>query len=205
VLWLLCALALAHPLSRDRYSLRTAVRVEADRTDVLVVLEIPFDVVMKDVRAGLDAAGVSAEGGAPAREVLDRYNQSVWRRLADGLLLLVDGQPVAGSWVPSSNRYNGKGAVTEGFFVYIVEHRPAAPLALGPEPSITVVNTAWPDAPMAYSAYVAAGPGWTVASSSAARLLPERPYDLNDASFWVDDAALRLLTARFRRAPAGPP
>lgn len=200
MLWLMCALALAHPLSRDRYSLRTAVRVEAERVDVLVVLEIPFDTVMSEVRGGLDAAGVAPDAGLPAREVLDRYNSSVWRRMGEGLLVLADGAPVAGTWVPSSNRYNGKGAVTEGFFVYIVEYRPEVPLRLGPTAELTVINTAWPEAPMAYSAYVAAGSGWTLTASSTQGLLPARTYDLNDPAFWVEDPALRLLTARFARS-----
>ncbi|HMU81023.1 MAG TPA: hypothetical protein PKC57_12250, partial [Microthrixaceae bacterium] len=185
--WLLVTLALAHPLSRDRYSLRAAIRVEQDRADVVVVLEVPFDRVMQDLRGGLDAAGVRPEASAPAREVLDRYNAAMWRQMADHLLLLVDGRPVAATWRPSDSRYNGKGAVTEGFFVYIVELAPDAPLQLGRQATLTLVDTGWPDAPMAYSAYVGAGKGWTVTDSSARGVMPDRPYDLNDPSFWVTD------------------
>lgn len=200
-LLLVSVVADAHPLSRDRYSLRTALRLDADKLDALVVLEIPFDKVMAELKTGLDAAGTTAQSGAPAREVLDAYTAGVWKELGEGLILLADGRPVPGTWAPADSRYNGKGAVTEGFFIYIVEFKPTAPWAFGPGVSLQVLDANWPSAPMAYSAYVEAGKGWKVAYSSAARSLPDKPYDLNDPAFWVDDPAMRVLSVRFERAP----
>lgn len=198
---LLAALAVAdaHPLARDRYSLRAALRLDGDRVDALVVLEIPFDVVVKSLGGELQASGVDP-ASASAREARDAWTASVWKRLADGLVLTVDGVVPAGAWAPSDNRYNGKGVASEGFFLYVVEFRPAGPITLDGDVTLDLVNTGWTDAPMSYSAVVMPGKGWTVTEHSLSGVLPDRPYDLNDPAFWVDDPGLRALRARFVKA-----
>lgn len=186
------AVALAHPAARDRYSLRAALRLDGDRLDALVVLEIPYDTVVKEVAA-------QAEG--TAFEARDAHTRGVWDALGAALVLTVDDRPVPGAWRPSDSRYNGKGSPTEGFFLYVVQFEPAAPVVLGDAVSVRVTNTGWLAEPMTYSAMVMPGAGWTVVRSSLEGLLPDRAYDLNDPAFWIDDARLRDVSVTFGRRP----
>jgi hypothetical protein len=203
--WLAMELAVAHPMSRDRYSLRAALRMDGDRLSALVVLEVPFDVVMASLKADVDATDIARVGpdGLPAaedaRRLLDTHNATIWRQLGEGLILVANGAPVPGAWGPSDSRFNGKGSVTEGFFMYVIEFRAAEGWSAPADLDLTLYDAAWPDVPMSYSAYVEAGRGWAVRSNSAAAALPARPYDLNDPAFWVDDPALRVLRVRFQR------
>lgn len=191
----------AHPLSRDQWSLRSAVQLADQKLDVVVVLEVPFAVVAKDLKPMLDAARQAPNAAQAAEQVITDYAKKHWDALGKACTLTVDGKKVAGAWRASSNRLNGKGAVEGGFFLYIVEFAPSAPLVLDGDVTIVVDDKAYLDAPMVYSAFVHAGAGWKVASNSAAKLLPARPYDLNAPDFWVSDPALRRLEARFVKAP----
>lgn len=193
--------ALAHPMTRDAWSLRTAVQLAGETLDVVVVLEVPFDVVTSDLKADLDAARTSADASKAAQAVLDRYTQKHFDTMAAGLSLTIDGKKVAGAWKPRKNRLNGKGAVTGGFFMYIVEFVPAAPPAFGREVRVVVHNGGYTEPKMVYSAMVVSGVGWTVAEDSSKSLLPDKPYDLNGPEFWVSDAALRKVSARYTRTP----
>ncbi|MCB9679928.1 MAG: hypothetical protein H6733_00525 [Alphaproteobacteria bacterium] len=193
--------AAAHPMSRDKWSLRTAVQIADGKLDAIVVLEVPFDVVTKDLKADMDAARAAPDASKAAQQVLDAYTKAHWDRLGKGLTLQIDGKKVAGSWKPRDNRLNGKGAVTGGFFMYIVEFVPDAPLTLGTPVTITIDDAGYADVDMVYSAMVVAGDGWTVEDNSAAKLLPATPYDINNPAFWVADPALRHLAARFARTP----
>ena len=205
--WLVCGALLlgvlggpaeAHPMSRDKYSLRTAVRLSTSQLDAVVVLEVPMDVVTSALRARIDAATAAS---TEARAVVDAYSAAQWQAMAAGLSLTIDGQAVPGRWLPREDRFNGKGAVSEGFFMYIVEFRPDGPLRLDGDVTVRVVNKGFTEVPMVYSAWVLAGDGWTLASSSAQRALPGRAYDLNDPAFWVEDPSLRTVEARFVAAP----
>lgn len=192
----------AHPMSRDQWSLRTAVQLVADKLDAVVVLEVPFDVVAKALKPGLDAARSQGQAAPTAADaVIQGYAKQHFDTLAKHLTLTVDGRSVPGAWRPSANRLNGKGAVEGGFFLYIVEFVPSGPLPLDADVTLVVDDRAYLDAPMVYSAMVVAGTGWKVVSSSAAKLLPARPYDLNAPDFWVADPALRRVEARFQRTP----
>lgn len=198
----IAGVAEAHPMSRDQWSLRTAVQLVADKLDAVVVLEVPFDVVAKALKPGLDAARAQGQAApAAADAVIQGYAKQHFDTLARHLTLTVDGKPVPGTWRPSANRLNGKGAVEGGFFLYIVEFAPAGTPKLDDDVTLVVDDKAYPDAPMVYSAMVVAGTGWKVVSNSAAKLLPTRPYDLNAPDFWVSDPSLRRVEARFQRTP----
>lgn len=198
---LLPALAAAHPLSKDTWSLRSAVQAQADALDVVVVLEVPFAVVTKDLRERMDAVRASGEGSKGAQAVLDAYAKEHWARMAKGLKLTVDGKAVEGSWRPRDNRYNGKGAVDGGFFMYIVEFVPTSGWSLDGDVTVVVENAAYPDEDMVYSGLVLSSPPWTVTRDSSKDVLPDRPYDLRSPDFWLPDASLRKLVARFVKAP----
>lgn len=197
LLWSLAASA--HPLSRDKYSLRTQVRVELGKVEAVVVLEVPFDVVMQELRGELEIA--QEKGREAARAVLDAYAQRQFRQLGDGLSVTVDGKRIEGRWRAKSSPYNGKGAVTEGFFMYIVEFVPSGSVALDDDVTLVVANTSYADKPMAYSAWAVEGQDWAVAESSAHKSLPTRSYDPTSPDFWVEDPALRTLTVRVTRKP----
>jgi hypothetical protein len=192
-------LAWAHPLSRDKYSLRTQLRVASDQVEIVVLLEVPFDVVMGELKDDLEAARSTAQRHA-ARQVLDAYARKQFSALAAGLSVSIDDTPLKGTWRPKSSPYNGKGAVTEGFFLYMVEFVPDGPAPLDDDVTVVVTNAAYADRPMVYSAWAIDGTGWTVASHSAQPLLPDKAYDPTDAAFWIEDDALRTFTVRAVRA-----
>lgn len=196
--------ASAHPMSREDWSLRTAVQVDADRLDVVVVLEVPFDVVSKELGADMTAARDAADPAASAQKVLDAYTRGHWDRLAAGLKLWVNGEPVSGHWAPKNSRLNGKGAVSAGFFMYIVEFVPDAPWVLGDEVDVMVGNVAYAHAPMVYSAMVVTGTPWQVAWDTARLSLPSGAYNVDDPRFWVRDVRLRALRAHVVRVAPTP-
>lgn len=192
----------AHPMSRDKYSLRTALRLQdtggAPELEAVVVLEVPFQVVMGALEEELKAARASDEGRAAAKRVLDGHSEDVWAKMASQLTITVDGKPLEGSWGPQDSRFNGKGAVTEGFFIYIVEFTPTD-LTLDEDVTVQVTNRGWTDVPMVYSAMVLDGPPWTAVDHSLEGVLPDKPYDLNDPAFWLEDESLRMVTVRYTR------
>lgn len=199
---LLCAgEAHAHPMSRVDYSMRAAVQLDGDHLEAVVVMEVPFDVVAADLRAGMEAARTAAEPTAQAQQVLDAYSHKVWDQLGQGLRVRVNGQVVPGTWGPKDNRLNGKGAVTGGFFLYMVEFRPAAPLVLGKSVDVVIENWGMADKPMVYSAMVVPGRGWTVTMDSSRIALPNAPYNVDDPRFWTRNLSLRRLEARFAATP----
>jgi hypothetical protein len=198
---LTASVASAHPMSRVDYSMRTAIQLDGDRLEAVVVMEVPFDVVAADLRAGMEAARSANDPSHQAQQVLDAYSHKVWDQLGQGLRVRVNGQVVPGSWGPKENRLNGKGAVTGGFFLYMVEFKPAAPLQLGPGVDVVVENWGMADKPMVYSAMVVAGRGWTVTMDSSRVALPNAPYNVDDPRFWTRNLSLRRLEARFVAAP----
>lgn len=191
----------AHPLSKDKYSFRTALRLDGAELDAVVVLEVPFDVVRVDVAEAMKAAKTSDDPAGAAEAVLDGYRDAQFAAIADGLRLTVDGEAVPGRWVPRDNRLNGKASVAGGFFMYIVEFQPKGALELDDDVTVRVDNQGYPEAPMVYSAMVLSGEGWSLASQEP-DVLPDGPYDLNDPRFWVEDPRLRKVGARWTRAKA---
>ncbi len=196
---LIASLALAHPMSRDKYSLRTAVRADRERLEAVVVLEVPFDVVMADIKSQLEAAREQPGGRKVAQDVVDAYAQKQFATMAAGLSLTVDGAAVPGRFQAKQSPYNGKGAVSEGFFVYIVEFRAAGEVPLDDDITVVVSNAAYAEAQMVYSAWAFPSSDYEVVSHSASSKLPARAYDPVDSAFWVDDAALRTFEARLKK------
>lgn len=198
---LTASVAVAHPMSRVDYSMRAAVQVDGDHLEAVVVMEVPFDVVAADLRAGMEAAREANDPSHQAQQVLDAYSHRVWDTMGQGLRVRVDGQVVPGSWGPKDNRLNGKGAVTGGFFLYMVEFRPAAPLRLDGDVDVVIENWGYADKPMVYSAMVVAGGGWKVTMDSSRVALPNAPYNVDDPRFWTRNLSLRRLEARFVTTP----
>ncbi len=198
---LTASVASAHPMSRVDYSMRAAIQFDGDHLEAVVVMEVPFDVVAADLRAGMEAARSATEPSHQAQQVLDAYSHKVWDQMGQGLRVRVDGQVVPGTWGPKDNRLNGKGAVTGGFFLYMVEFKPSAPLKLDQDVDVVIENWGLADKPMVYSAMVVAGRGWKVTMDSSRVALPNAPYNVDDPRFWTRDLSLRRLEARFVSTP----
>jgi len=184
--------ASAHPLSRDQWSLRTAVRVARDDVQVIAVLEVPFDVVGKAIRARREAAP-----DTPVDQLLSAYGRTALQTLASQATLTIDGQAVQGRFVAKDHPLNGRGSASGGFFTWFVEFRPEGAWPLDGDVTVGVAHGGYTDVDIVYSTLADAGPGWTLAEDSSRQVLPDRPYRLEDPAFWSPDPRLRTLTARF--------
>ena len=191
--------AQAHPFANTEYSLRTAFKVSDQGLVAFVVLEIPIPVVMKGI-------GVTKEDDlATKKRKVERYNQSIWSDLADGLTLTVDGEAIKGEWMAIEHELNGKAA--EGFFVYMVGYALEEPDALASRGSYTVsvVNTGWSSVPMWYSGSAIALAPWKVDASTARDVLGDKSErKLTDPDRWTRDDQMRHLVVTVSRATNAP-
>jgi hypothetical protein len=190
--------ALAHPFSKDEYSLAQAVQASESGLAVVVIIEVPIPVVLDQVQARLSA-------GASKKKALEDHDREQWDKLGAGLTLRVNGKAVPVSWRPVEHPSNGK--VADGFFTYWVGAKTSLPAsASSPEGSTVVVqveNRAWPDAKMVYTGSAVARDGWSVASNSATTVLglDVATADKMDPAAWSNNPALRTLRVEFRRGP----
>jgi hypothetical protein len=198
--------AMAHPLSRDAWSLRNAVKLGPDGVQAVVILEVPADVVMAALRADFEGEATGEElDETVARARVRRWNEDQWSDMARGLELRIDGQVAPGEWSPLRSDANGKGG--EGFFVYVVGFRPKQKRSpiwdLGDEVTLELRDTIAPDAPMFLTAMVATDGPWAVETNSADSVLGRgnSTPDLDDPESWSEDPSLRTLTVTFVRRP----
>lgn len=185
VLLALAVPASAHPLGKTSHSLYGALRVGGGTVSAVVILEVPRDVVLKDVQARIDA-------GTGRRKALKEHDQARFETLASGLTLQIGGQPAEVTWRPLDTPSNGK--VVDDFFMYWIGAEVDAPTADTVQVSLT--NTSYGDVDMVYSGSVQARGGWTVTANSAADVLGADPstMDRMDPKAWTDDARLRTLS-----------
>ena len=199
--------AQAHPFSRDSYSIRQALRLKDERLLAVVILEIPADVVMRELVGEAEAKAREAELDGKeidpkvSRAQVNAFNKRIWGRMAEGLSLRVGGEALAGSWKPLKSDANGKGG--EGFFVYMVGFDPKGKPKFGDEVAVELANTGWSDVPMYYAGLVNVGAEWAIAANNARDVLgaiaeTEDP-DPTDPKGWSQDEALRNLRVTFRR------
>lgn len=178
-LWLsilLSSSALAHPMGRSDYSLRTGVEADKDGVRLVVMGEIPVPVV-------IEALGRQANGQRPTPDQITAYTTARQQELMASQTVTVDGQALPVDWVSSPSALNGR--AIDGFFVYVVQAR--IPLAkLDEDATIVIADAAWPEAPMVYDADVRARSPWSLIESSA-------PTD------WTADPSARTIRARFTR------
>ena len=191
--------ASAHPFAASEYSLRTAFKASDEGLVAFVVLEVPIPVVMKGI-------GVDAEDDLDAKKrKVARYNESVWKTLADGLTLTVDGGPVKGEWLAIEHELNGKAA--EGFFVYMVGFAFADPAALPARGGyqVKVDNSGFAEVPMWYSGSAVALEPWAVTTNTAQEVLGENSErKLTDPGRWSRDDTMRHMVVGFQRGATAP-
>jgi|GEM_PF-2348146 len=193
------SVAVAHPFAATEYSLRTAFKASDEALVAFVVLEVPIPVVMKGI-------GVSGEDDlATKKRKVARYNEGIWKQMASGLTLTVDGKAVKGDWLAIEHELNGKAA--EGFFVYMVGFAFADPTALPATGgyTVTVDNTGFSDVPMWYSGSAVALEPWTVSANTAQDVLGDNSErKLTDPGRWTRDDAMRHMVVGFQKGTATP-
>lgn len=191
--------AAAHPFAATEYSLRTAFKASDEALVAFVVLEVPIPVVMKGI-------GVDAEDDLTTkRRKVTRYNEAIWKQMADGLALTVDGEPLRGEWLAIEHELNGKAA--EGFFVYMVGYAFDDPAGLTKRSTYTVkvVNTGFSGVPMWYSGSAVALEPWVVGVNTAREVLGEKSTrKLTDPDRWTRDDRMREMVVSFERGAPEP-
>lgn len=196
--------AMGHPMSRDIWSLRNALKLGTGGVQAVVILEIPADVVMAALLEGFEGEATGEElEESVARARVRRWNSDRFDEMARGLELLVNGQVAPGEWGPLKSDANGKGG--EGFFVYMVGFRPkqkgGAVWDFGDEVTLELRDTIAPDKPMVLTALVATDGPWKIETNSARAVLGDKAEipDLDNPDAWKEDPSLRTLTVTFSR------
>lgn len=191
LLFLVALPAGAHPFAKETYSLYNALRVGEGKVSAVVVLEVPRNKVLDDIKARID-------GGDGKRKAVKDHDDARFDTLAKGLTLTVGGKPVAVEWRPLATPSNGK--AVEDFFMYWVGAEIPVDPAWGDTVTVQLQNTAYPDKDMVYSGTVQARGEWTVTKSSAVDVLGVDPssLDRNDPKAWSDDARLRTVTGTWK-------
>lgn len=202
---LLPAVASAHPMTRDLWSLRNAVKLDAEGLMAVIVLEIPDTVVVAELEAA-DVRASAADAGNPQAPtpserraaIVQAQRKRIWDQLVTGASLRIGGQRVDAAWAPYDTPVNGRAAA--GFFQYLVAvSLPPTDKRLTGSVEVEVACTAFDEPKMVYSAIAQGGAGWQVLHDSSQAVLGTSAPD--DPAAWSPDRALRTLQVRFGRAP----
>ncbi len=204
--------AIAHPLDRDAYSLRSGLKMGPSGLMAVVILEKPTQFVLADLRSARDPwtgkrAGEEAEDSAPTRrpgqDEQNAYARRHFQELSEGLTMSIAGRPVEQRFTVRNSRINGKAG--RGFFVYIVELTVPRQPEWGERVEVVIRNDSFQVEPMYYSGLARADGRWRVQSDSAAdRLGDDRGSGLpDDPRSWTKDDELRTLRAVFVLKPDG--
>lgn len=185
MLFLLSSL-FAHPFSTDEYSLRSSVQVKEKEVSMLVAMEVPIPTALKEIGAKKE------ESKRVKQKKIDAYTKKQWKLLGDSLSYSIDGIPQKGKWFPIDDPSNGKAA--EGFFVYLVTFKAKKKPELKEGSIIELINTAYPDEKMVYSASVYDSNIWSIKSSTAKDVLGENQFaPITSEERWTRDETLRNL------------
>ena len=188
---LLPGLASAHPFGKEEYSVRTAVRVSAEKAQVVLILEVPVDDVLKGV---LRLGG----GARVGREEVAQWDRSQWSLLARDVTVQINGKALEPTdWKPVPSKRNGKAA--EGFFVYLVGAE--ASVQGMQKVTVEVDNSVYMDKPMYLAVAAEEESPWFVSENSAMlSYLTQSDSDMGDeASEWSVDPSLRELKVVYER------
>ena len=178
---------LAHPFSTDEYSLRSSVQVTEKGVSMLVAMEVPIPRALKEIGAKKE------ESKRVKQKKIDAYTKKQWKLLGEALSYSIDGVPQKGKWFPIDDPSNGKAA--EGFFVYLISFKPKKKPKLSEGSVIALINNAYPEEKMVYSASVYDSDTWSVKSSTANDVLGENQFaPITSEERWTRDENLRNLT-----------
>ena len=192
ICFLLGSVAMAHPFSKDEYSLRTAVRISDKGITPLVALEVPFAKALEEIDAKPD------ESKKVKLKKIEKYTKKQWEILAENLTFTIDGKKVKGKWQAIKHPANGKGA--EGFFVYLVSFKAKKKILPTDGSVIVIENQAYPDVPMVYTGSAKAIEPWVIVTSTPKTILGEHEAkDLADPDRWSTDAGLRKMEITIKK------
>jgi hypothetical protein len=191
---LLAAPVSAHPFGTKFHSMRHELRMGEQGLEVVVILEVPTQVVLRAYQSRYAEAEISTEDA-------ERDFLAWWcERLGQGLQLTVDGQPAAGRWVQADHPSNGRGG--EQFFVYLLSYELQQQPAPGGRVEVGLVNASLPKAKMYYSSFAEASGGWRVVANSARDLIGAKADAAevsDDPDAWTRDEGARSLAVVFER------
>jgi hypothetical protein len=176
--------AWAHPMGPGGWSAYTAVKVEAESPEVVVVLEVPMQDALGRFR--------TYAGGRTDAEVETGFRARMWSELSQGLSVRLNGEEVRGTWEPVWTPVNGH--LAEGFFVYLLRFKAQRGWSLPDHWQLEVDNQAFLESPTWWSAWVEADSPWVVTSHSAADVLQRLdPEPATAEDVWSRDSRLRTL------------
>ena len=182
--------AWSHPMGPGGWSAYTAVKVEADAPEMVVVLEVPIQDALERFRA--------YAGDRTDAEVEKGFRAEMWSELSQGLSVRLNGEPVRGSWEPVWTPANGH--LAEGFFVYLLRFKGQEAWSLADHWQLEVDNQSFLEAPTWWSAWVEAESPWVVTDHSARDVLKRLdPEPSTAADVWSQDARLRTLRIQVDR------
>ena len=142
------------------------------------------------------------------QEQIDSFIAGYFDVLAEGLVVDVAGEPLAGTWKPVDDPRNGR-VGEQGLFIFMLEFVPETPPDLGGEGfEVTVHVTSFEGEEAFFSASVEALEPWRVLESSARELLGEvsGAKDVNECfECWSRDESLRHSRALFGRSRGSRP
>ncbi len=195
--------AAAHFFWPTFHSAKSAISLDEEGLEAVVVLEVPTIELVADFKefyADVDLLAEIEAGGFEALE--DKYRDARLESFAKELILEIDGRSPAGSWRPVDTPINGKG--TEGFFVYMLEFAFAEAPELAERVRVRVLNKAFPDLEVVMANVAEAGGAWEVAESSIPprEELPDLPPGAmvdEELGLWTMDPAKRDLQVVFVR------
>lgn len=189
--------AFAHPFSTDEYSLRSSVKVSEQGVSMLIAMEVPIPIALKEIGAKKE------ESTKEKQKKIDAYTKKQWSLLGNSLQYTIDGKEQKGTWFPIDDPSNGKAA--EGFFIYLVSFQPKKQPTLKEGSVIEITNNAYLEQKMVYSASVYDSPTWSIKSSTAQDILGENQFiDITSPERWSRDASLRSLKIEITAATSSP-
>lgn len=184
----------AHPFSTDEYSLRSSVKVSEQGVSMLIAMEVPIPIALKEIGAKKEESTKEKE------KKIDAYTKKQWKLLQESLHYTIDGKEQKGNWFPIDDPSNGKAA--EGFFIYLVSFRPKKQPELTDGSVIEISNKAYLDQKMVYSASVYDSQTWKIKNSTAQDILGENQFiDITSPDRWSRDPALRSLKIEITSSP----
>ena len=193
VLILAATVARAHERETPHQLVLTSIAVEGDSLSVALWVERPTPIVAREFRETFaDAPRAAADQDA-------RFRQAQWERLAAGLHVTVDGEPIGVDLRPLPLPNNGRG--NDVRFVYGV----GAKVGLEGRERVAVEydNQALLDEPHVFlSVYADAMRPWRVVEDSSRQLLADGervPVEFAPSATWSHDEALRRGRAVFER------
>lgn len=188
----------AHPFDARFYSHRIVVEARPGTLGVVVSMEIPAAIVMREF------AGVYSDRDEVGEEQDREFAQRIFQRMGSQLRVLVSGENREMDWQPIPDVPNGVG--NGRFFVYHLQA--TTPVTWGAEPTeVLITNDNEIDRPAYYSGWIFAEEGVYAMSSSLTGIGADAAAAdaFEKAGAWSADPVNRDVSVAFRLGPPPDP